>query len=228
MAELDDKLLKNLDKTLESMNERLITLETTLSGVKNGLNKTFDPSIITSFSDALRGIKTLRLIDAEKASQDINKVKDTLAKLQDAYQRWEGGELALSPKALSNLTDLLAKYKELNKNIDKGSEQRSVELANAAKKEADAVETEERRKQREFQKTANEQAKLLKAYSDIEQARSVVTGGKKFGELDAEQTKKYKEFGRTLDELKINYSLEFTEEELAWLLRGLPHEESQD
>jgi hypothetical protein len=33
---------------------------------------------------------------------------------------------------------------------------------------------------------------------------------------------------RTLDELKINYSLEFTEEELAWLLRGLPHEESQD
>lgn len=202
MAELDDKLLKNLDKTLESMNERLITLETTLSGVKNGLNKTFDPSIITSFSDALRGIKTLRLIDAEKASQDINKVKDTLAKLQDAYQKWEGGELALSPKALSNLTDLLAKYKELNKNIDKGSEQRSVELANAAKKEADAVEAEERRKQKEFQKTANEQAKLLKAYSDIEQARSVVTGGKKFGELDAEQTKKYKEFGRTLDDLK--------------------------
>lgn len=34
---------------------------------------------------------------------------------------------------------------------------------------------------------------------------------------------------RALEELKINYSLEFTSEELKWLLRGLPHEEkSQD
>ena len=32
---------------------------------------------------------------------------------------------------------------------------------------------------------------------------------------------------RTLEELKINYSLEFTEEELTWLLRGLPQEKSQ-
>lgn len=202
MAELDDKLLKNLDKTLESMNERLITLETTLSGVKNGLNKTFDPSIITSFSDALRGIKTLRLIDAEKASQDINKVKDTLAKLQDAYQKWEGGELALSPKALSNLTDLLAKYKELNKNIDKGSEQRSVELANAAKKEADAVEAEERRKQKAFQDSVKQQTELARKYAELEKLRSDVFGGRSYGKLSGKEKVQWTEMDYSLEKIK--------------------------
>lgn len=33
---------------------------------------------------------------------------------------------------------------------------------------------------------------------------------------------------RALEELRLNYNLEFTSDELKWLLRGLPHEESQD
>lgn len=29
---------------------------------------------------------------------------------------------------------------------------------------------------------------------------------------------------RAIEELKVNYSLEFTSEELAWLMRGLPND----
>ena len=74
MAELDEKLLKNLDKTLESMNTRLTTLEQTLSGVKDGMATAFDPSVLREFFNAMRDMKAARLVDAESI-KDVEKIK---------------------------------------------------------------------------------------------------------------------------------------------------------
>ena len=135
MAELDDKLLKNLDKTLQSMNQRLQGLEQTLAGVKEGMVSAFNPAIIKSFTDSMRGLKAIRLIEADEAVKDIKKIEDEIDSLESKYK----GEKPLKKgESLGSVREELSRYKALMREIDKGSEQRAIELANIRQKERDA------------------------------------------------------------------------------------------
>ena len=135
MAELDNDQLKKLDKTLASMNQRLQGLEQTLAGVKEGMVSAFNPAIIKSFTDSMRGLKAIRLIEADEAVKDIKKIKDEIDSLESKYK----GEKPLKKgESLGSVREELSRYKALMREIDKGSEQRAIELANIRQKERDA------------------------------------------------------------------------------------------
>lgn len=114
MAELDDKLLKNLDKTLASMNQRLQGLEQTLAGVKEGMVSAFNPAIIKSFSDEIRGLKAARIIDADKSVAEVNKVYSAIQEL--SYMVKTG--MKLEPVSLEQLDQYKKRLEEIDKLLE--------------------------------------------------------------------------------------------------------------
>lgn len=114
MAELDDKLLKNLDATLQSMNTHLQNLESTLRGVKGGIDATFNPAIIKSFSDEIRGLKAARIIDADKSVAEVNKVYSAIQEL--SYMVKTG--MKLEPVSLEQLDQYKKRLEEIDKLLE--------------------------------------------------------------------------------------------------------------
>ena len=86
MAELDDKLIQNLNQRLQTMETLLSNLTKTLGGVKEGMVSAFNPEIVKSWSDSIKGLKTVRLIDAEKAKTDIKEINDMVRVLTQEYK----------------------------------------------------------------------------------------------------------------------------------------------
>ena len=114
MAELDDKLLKNLDATLQNMNTHLQNLESTLRGVKGGIDATFNPAIIKSFSDEIRGLKAARIIDADKSVAEVNKVYSAIQEL--SYMVKTG--MKLEPVSLEQLDQYKKRLEEIDKLLE--------------------------------------------------------------------------------------------------------------
>lgn len=125
MAELDDRLLRNLDSILQSMNQRLVDLESTLSGVKSNMSSTFDPSILRDWSNAMNGIKAGRLIDAE-GLKDVGEVKTVFNQIKILKEEIERGKRfqMFSPEELEQarqkLAEIQAQIAILNKDLYSG------------------------------------------------------------------------------------------------------------
>ena len=114
MAELDEKLLKTLDQTLQNMNTHLQNLESTLRGVKGGIDATFNPAIIKSFSDEIRGLKAARIIDADKSVAEVNKVYTAIQEL--SYMVKTG--MKLEPVSLEQLDQYKKRLEEIDKLLE--------------------------------------------------------------------------------------------------------------
>lgn len=134
MAELDPSILKNLDKILQDMNARLVTLEQTLAGVKTGINQTFDPSALTSFANAMNGLRAGRIVDAEKESHNISRVKQELLRLQretkhgKTFTFFSETELENTKLKLENLKATIADTQRFVNDLQK--QQRSGSISN--------------------------------------------------------------------------------------------------
>lgn len=114
MAELDEKLLKTLDQTLQNMNTHLQNLESILRGVKGGIDATFNPAIIKSFSDEIRGLKAARIIDADKSVAEVNKVYSAIQEL--SYMVKTG--MKLEPVSLEQLDQYKKRLEEIDKLLE--------------------------------------------------------------------------------------------------------------
>lgn len=123
MAELDDKLLKNLDATLQSMNQHLQGLEQTLSGVKGSMNAAFDPSILKEWTNAMRGMKAARIVDAEslKGVEEIKTVFNDISILRKEISQGKGfrlfseSELNQARTQLAEIQDTIALLNNMSK-----------------------------------------------------------------------------------------------------------------
>lgn len=123
MAELDDKLLKDINTTLDKMNQGLTTLEQTLSGVKSAMNAAFDPSVLREWSDAMRGMKAARIVDAEslKGVEEIKTVFNDISILRKEISAGKGfrlfseDELNQTRTRLAEIQDMIALLNNMSK-----------------------------------------------------------------------------------------------------------------
>ena len=117
MAELDDKLIQNLNQRLQTMETLLSNLTKTLGGVKEGMVEAFNPSIVKSWSDSIKGLRTIRLIDAEKSKSDIKEINDMVRVL--TQERKHGRTFTLFTEeeynsAIQRLAKLRIEIEKLN------------------------------------------------------------------------------------------------------------------
>ena len=118
MAELDDKLIQNLNQRLQTMETLLSNLTKTLGGVKEGMVSAFNPAIVKSWSDSIKGLKTIRLIDAEKAKTDIKEINDMVRVLTQEQKHGRVFTLFTEEEynaAIKRLANLRVEIENLNR-----------------------------------------------------------------------------------------------------------------
>ena len=118
MAELDDKLIQNLNQRLQTMETLLSNLTKTLGGVKEGMVSAFNPAIVKSWSDSIKGLKTIRLIDAEKAKTDIKEINDMVRVLKQEQKHGRVFTLFTEEEynaAIKRLANLRVEIENLNR-----------------------------------------------------------------------------------------------------------------
>jgi len=118
MAELDDKLIQNLNQRLQTMESLLSNLTKTLGGVKEGMVSAFNPAIVKSWSDSIKGLKTIRLIDAEKAKTDIKEINDMVRVLTQEQKHGRVFTLFTEEEynaAIKRLANLRVEIENLNR-----------------------------------------------------------------------------------------------------------------
>ena len=181
MAELDQKVLNNIDETLKKMNQSLVTLGNTLDSVGEKMQTAFNPIVFKGWKDAMRGLKAERLIKAEENVAEIKKIEAEIERLQ--MQIDTGRKVIMSSNGAMTLgrtlnkseikesEDALAEWNAVHKNIMKGSEQRAIELANLQKAEERDVLNAAKQRYKEEQAARQENINQNKAADAAESAR---------------------------------------------------------
>lgn len=153
----------NIANQVSKLDSEVKTLQATLSQLQSAISSAFDPSVVTGFVSALRGVKVHGLLEVgtDAMQQDLNRLKKSLESAQAEIENLSGKKLQ---EKINNIADLKRQIKD----IEKGDTRRSAEAIDLIKKELNAVKSAETAKQNALYKTIDTYQRYYRQIKETE------------------------------------------------------------
>lgn len=232
MAELDEKLLKTLDDRLKNMLTTITSLDSALNTVVANSKSSLTDLIslfqasgasLTDMLQAFKGNRLADLLGIKDAAGQVKQLNEQIETLnrntkmggkaswvkdedtgRGSWKVLKGDEFK-NEKEERDAINALAEARQKLRDLTLSDSQLWEKIVALINKAATETQREEEARARGLQKASEQQAVLAKSYKEIDEARSIVSGGKKYGELmkiGGEQFKKYEEFSRILTSIR--------------------------
>ena len=232
MAELDEKLLKALDDRLKNMLTTITSLDSVIQTVVTNSKSSLTDLIslfqasgasLTDMLQAFKGNRLADLLGIKDAAGQVKQLNEQIETLnrntkmggkaswvededtgRGSWKVLKGDEFK-NEKEERDAINALAEARQKLRDLTLSDSQLWEKIVALINKAATETQREEEARARGLQKASEQQAVLAKSYKEIDEARSIVSGGKKYGELmkiGGEQFKKYEEFSRILTSIR--------------------------